>query len=311
MTPSSINNQKICIVCLNWGMGHVSRCIPIINRLLNQNNTLFFAGNPEQIKVVESYFDTKVKYLKLEDYPFYFKGKGKFSLDILSNLNKLNTHIKKEKKLLSSWLETFNFDLVISDHRYGFYSKKCTSIFITHQINLPIPFFLRWINKFHHAKLNKFDAIWVPDDKARTLSFKLSKPSTKLNINYIGILSRFELYDFKNKQDEKHIIVLISGPDPYAKLFFETQAQRFGENSTIKYILPRKLNSKWENRNLDIHYSSDWKEVDLLLIQAKKIIAINGYSTLMDLKYLKKEVELYPTKGQTEQEYLAKVNPNY
>lgn len=311
MTPSSINNQKICIASLNWGMGHVSRCIPIINRLLNQNNTLFFAGNSAQIKVIETYFDAKVKYLRLEDYPFNFKGKGHFRLDLFANLKKLNAHISSEQKQLNEWQEKFNFDLVISDHRYGFYSEKCTSIFITHQINLPVPFFFRWINQFHHAKLKKFNTIWVPDDEARTLSFNLSKPTTKLKIKYIGILSRFEVYDFEKKLEEKNIIVLISGPDPYAKLFFETQAQRFGENSKITYVLPRKLNSEWENRNLNIHYASNWKEVDLLLIQAKKIIALNGYSTLMDLKHLKKEVELYPTKGQAEQEYLAKVNPNY
>lgn len=311
MIPSRINNQKICIACLNWGMGHLSRCIPIINRLLNQNNIIFFAGNESQIKIIQTYFDHKVKYLSLEDYPFKFKGNGNFSLDILVNLKKLKSHISTEQKQLRKWEEKFNFDIVISDHRYGFYSKKSISIFITHQVYLPTSFFFRWINLFHHTKLKRFNYIWVPDDKARTTSFKLSKPIAKFDIKYIGILSRFELYDLTNKLEEKNIIVLVSGPDPYAKLFFENQAQRLEKNSTVTFILPRKLNSDYENKNLNVHYASNWKKVDLLLMQSKKIIATNGYSTLMDLRYLKKEVELYPTKGQKEQEYLAKVTLDY
>ena len=58
-------------------------------------------------------------------------------------------------------------------------------------------------------------------------------------------------------------------------------------------------------------YLMKYKYKILILMQSKKIIATNGYSTLMDLKYLKKEVELYPTKGQKEQEYLAKVTLDY
>ena len=45
--------------------------------------------------------------------------------------------------------------------------------------------------------------------------------------------------------------------------------------------------------------------MEKVIANSKSILCRSGYSTVMDLFHLKKDVFLIPTPGQTEQEYLA------
>lgn len=308
MLPSDIFNKKVCISPLNWGMGHVSRCISIINKLIEQKNSVYFAGSAPQSNVINNYFGNKINYLELKEYPFKFSNKGNFGLDILLNYRKLSQHLKYENDQLSKWYKNYQFDIIIADHRYGFYNKNSYSIFLTHQTFLPLPYYLNYINVFHRNKLKKFNKIWVPDNFDRKLTGKLSKPLKKIKTDYIGPISRFELYKTSEYSEYKnHTLIVISGPDPYAKLFFEEQFELHSNSKNTLFILPRKLNSKFEGTSQSIIYSTNWRTVDQLFLDAKKIISRSGYSTIMDNYFLKKECEYYPTKGQLEQEYLSKI----
>ena len=80
MKPEEIQNQRILFSALNWGMGHVSRSIPLIHQLKNQDNILFIACSPAQQKIFEAYFDN-LNFIHHEDYPFRFNGRGNFSFD--------------------------------------------------------------------------------------------------------------------------------------------------------------------------------------------------------------------------------------
>ena len=136
MIPEEIFNKRILIASLNWGMGHVARCVPLISKLINQNNDIWIACSKEQKSVFVNYF-SDANYLNLDGFPFKFSGKGYFTLDILLKFPHLYIKLYKEKKQVSKWIDTFDFDLVISDQRYSFRSKKCHSVLLTHQINLP------------------------------------------------------------------------------------------------------------------------------------------------------------------------------
>lgn len=301
MKPNEIKNKRILFSVLNWGMGHVARSISIIHKLKLQDNIVFIACSESQKKIFLDYFPD-INYIQHNDYPFSFKGKGSFALDLLISFPSLNRRLKQEKKEIKHLTKKHNIDICISDHRYGFHTEKCTSIFITHQLNLPLPLLFKCVNILHHQLIKKFNYIWVLDTKNSLYSGKLSTNKKFKHLYYIGIQSRFSLYPKTEKSVEK--VVIISGPEPYAEQFFRSEIKKAEYNQEEVVIITPKLYSQSDKKNIIIQLSDDWKKCDEIILKAKKIVSRSGYSTLMDLAYLACEKELIPTPGQYEQEYL-------
>ncbi len=302
MKPETINNHTILISPLNWGMGHVARCIPLIHQFLLQNNRVIVACDEDQKKIFHNYFP-EIEYENHKGYPFKFNGKGNFGSDLFKSGFKLIKRLKLEKIEVRNIVEKYNVDIVISDHRYGFFTKKCKSIFITHQINLPVSWHSKVIDRIHKKLIQAFDIIWILDTPDSKFAGKLSVNNIFKNAEFIGPRSRFSIY----KKEEKiyRTVVVISGPNPYSHQFFEQQlilAQKI--SSKTIFIVPKQFSIKNNVEQIEIIESIDWKKSDYILLRAQKIISRSGYSTIMDLEFLKTENELFPTKGQKEQEYL-------
>jgi hypothetical protein len=307
MYPTDIFGKKILISPLNWGLGHVSRCIPLIKNLKQQNNHIFIACSKDQRKVFECYFDSDFDYINHEGYPFHFKGRGYFILDILMNMTALMKRHKSEHFEIKNLIDKHDIDIIISDHRYAFRSKKCISIFMTHQLNLPLPWYLK-VGQFWHKNLvSKFDYQWVIDNKTDRLSGKLSNISGFPNAKYIGCLSRFENVLSENKKVHKGVLI-VSGPAEYHGNLFQSFKKQI-ESGEIDVIIGNdKAFEIYKTLNFitKFHNSKDWKLTDEIISEAKKIFGYCGYSTLMDLHYLKIQAELMPCPGQREQIYLQK-----
>jgi uncharacterized protein (TIGR00661 family) len=307
MKPEDIQNKKILLSVLNWGMGHVSRSISIVQQLLNQNNKLFIACSENQRVIFNSYFP-EINYINHCDYPFQFKGNGNFEKDLLLSSYKLYKRLKKEKIEVAEMVFTHTIDLVISDHRYGFITEKCPSIFITHQLNLPIKWYSKWVDYIHKNLLKKFNHIWILDTPTSKFAGKLSVNHHFKNAYYIGIHSRFSLYPKEEIKTET--VVIVSGPEPYAQQFFEEQIKSAtSKNEKTIIITPRNYRNPLPyNNNIEIKQSINWKEIDSIILKAKKIISRAGYSTIMDIQIVGCNSELTPTPKQSEQAYLEIIN---
>ena len=292
------------IASLNWGFGHVSRDIGLIRTLLENENTIFFAGSPEQIAVVKQYFP-ELQFCSLPAYPFSFGGKGMFARDLFFSISKLYKHLKLENKLAKKLVKSYRIDVLISDHRYGFRSPDCISIFLTHQVNLPLNLIQQPFQLLHKALMKAFDLVWILDDANNSLAGKLSSVKSK-NQFLIGHFSRFEPVNDLPKS--KHQVLIVSGPEPYNQQFLDLWIK--GDNKQTKtYIVAPKTVKVKLNTTVYEHLPNDnWIVCDEVIRSACKVISRSGYSTLMDLKMLNSEFELHPTKGQKEQEYLFKLH---
>lgn len=300
MLLESIHEKKILISCLNWGFGHVSRSIPIIDKLIQQKNSIYFAGSKEQIAIIGSYFQ-HIHFIEHSDYPFHFSGKGNFGTDLLKSYIPLTKRIKSEQKEVEQYVNDYGIDFVISDHRYGFYSTKVPSICIVHQVYLPLNWYQGIGQIIHHRMLRKFTSLWVPDLANNKFAGKLSAKSSKFKIEYIGPQSRFALYEQREK-DLDHVVIL-SGPLVYAQQLYE-QLVSIMPLGTI-YVGSEKIK---HNSKAQFVSSKDWKRCDEIILRAKQITSRSGYSTVMDLYVLKVDHQLYATPGQVEQEYLKKLH---
>lgn len=297
-----ISKSRILISPLNWGFGHVSRTIPIIQSFLEMENEVYIACDTAQKNVYEAYFSSqKVKFLDLEGYPFRFNGKGNFGLDLFLNGISLSKHIQKEHSLTEKWVIDYSIEYVIADHRYGVYSKKVTSIFLTHQYNLPTSTLSFIANKIHHRLIKPFQKFWIADYNSNTLAGKLSICESE-KASFIGALSRFA--KIKSIQSKTKNTLIISGPEAYWKDLLSIYDKELANGVIDSIIGPKHAQQLFSHFNA-IYYSNDnWLACDEILLQSKTIYGYSGYSTIMDLQFLKCEAKLVPCKGQYEQIYL-------
>lgn len=301
--PIDIRETKILLSCLNWGMGHVARCIPLIDLLVKNGNTVFIAADHEQQQVFKQYFP-ELNYIDHKGYPFEFGKRGNFALDLFKQFKPLKNRLKEELDEVEKYRHEYGIELIISDHRYGFRSERIPSFILSHQLNLPVKWYEQWVQKMHHQYLVNFDEVWIPDTPASDLSGALSVNNSNLKAVFIGPLSRFSLYEKPTLKNIENVVI-ISGPKIYAQQFLDEQIKTLkSKEQKSLFILPKGLLVNNDNDNLTFHTSENWIECDHLILNSKKIISRSGYSTLMDLVDLKIPFSITPTPGQREQEYL-------
>ncbi len=294
---SEVHSQRILLSPLNWGLGHVSRCIGLIDKLRKRNNEVIVACDVQQKSVFLQYYDD-LEFVPHDGYPFKFRGGGNFAKDLFVSRKALNSRLKDELFETDNLVKKHSIDLVISDHRYGFRSDKVNSIFVTHQMQLPVKWFQRSVQRLHRNLIAKYDGIWVLDYPDSSLAGDLSRGGMKES--YIGPCSRFERYSIPDTVIGS--VAIISGPDVYAQQLVEEVYAKFGKE--VRYILPMGLQLPMGIESI----RGDWLSQDRAILNSETIISRSGYSTIMDNAVLGKKLILIPTPGQAEQVYLAKMH---
>ncbi len=330
---------SVLIAPLNWGLGHASRCVPIVREQLAAGNRVTLAGDGDSLTLLRKHFpELPVLHLPHLDLR-YSAGTSQVGA-MLRSLPRLLWWMWQDHRALQEILSYQHFDVVISDNRLGLWrnqesraknqdSKATRHIYITHQLMIKMPRGWRWaeglVHWLHGRVIGKYDECWVPDyaehtgkaltqnTEHRTLSGDLAhKYPLPRNARFIGPLSRFgrrtkdEGQRTKNK--EQRTIAVLSGLEPQRTLLEKELLERYKDQEML--LVRGKVNESFckiqRGKVTIVPYLNDADLVQALL-QAEKIIARSGYSTIMDLDALGvlDKAELIPTPGQTEQEYLA------
>lgn len=291
---------------LNWGLGHASRCIPIIEYLLSLNAKVTIASDGEALKLLEHEFPA-LPTVELPSYNIEY-GTGSFAKAMLSQIPKIFNAIKKERQFIRSWSKENPIDIVFSDNRYGVHIEQAQNIFLTHQVNpiVPIKFVESITQKSIHRLINRFDACWIPDFQSQELAGKLSTNNLNIPVSYIGSLSRMKKYDRNRKYK---IAAVLSGPEPQRSILEEELKPKLAELDA-KSIIIRGLPSLNEhyhiNDNVEVVSFLTKRALNDVIMESEILISRSGYSTIMDLIQLESKALLVPTPLQSEQEYLAK-----
>lgn len=303
MIPSKIKNRKILFAALDWGMGHVTRSIGLLKELETENS-ITIACTPEQQKLFASYL-SKVQFVQLDGYNLQFSGRGTWNLDLLKQSFSFLKAIRRENEFVAAHIKKHETNLIISDHRYGFFHPEIESIFVTHQLHLPLSNWYAPIQKWHEKKLRCFNKLWILDSTNHTLAGKLSQPIRHPQINYIGFRSRLTMQQENPVYD---YLIVISGPEAYATLLLGEVLRKVDFGHKKIAVLHPGFFQPPSGLNMEISFfkTGDLQADDRLFAQSETIISRAGYSTLMDLKTIDKKGILIPTPGQAEQIYLAK-----
>jgi len=308
-----LSKQKTFLLAiLNWGLGHATRCIPIIEKLLAEGHQVVLASDGLALDLLKREFEN-LPFVELPAYKIRYPQKGSMFLAMLWQTPRLLKTIEQSHRLVEKIVIDYQVDCIISDNRYGCYAANVYSVFLTHQVNIPLPkgfgFFRGLVDKQNFSYINEYNELWIPDVDGHLLSGDLSFKNKGCSIKnrFVGLLSRMK---WKAVKKADFVLVVLSGPEPQRGIFEQkimNQAKFYegevilvrGSNTVSKLNIPKP-------DNLTIIDLADSKTLNDLLLKARHIICRSGYSSIMDLLALKRTAFIVPTPGQTEQELLAK-----
>ena len=316
--------MKVLVAPLNWGLGHASRCVPLVQGLLDEGHEVILGGDGASMTLLRRHFP-KLRYVYLAPLALRYSQSGRQVWAMIKALPKLYLWAIKDHAMLKAILREEHIDQVISDNRFGLYSKQTECVYMTHQLHIMLPKGWRWAEKIAsrmHARIYaRFNKVWVPDYEARekSLAGELSHPkqlkikNEELRIEYIEPLSRFRnnpsTLSNPNKP-EYDVVAVLSGLEPHRSMLEkDIVAQYAGKAERVLIVqgLMNRPNTHIKRGNITLVPSMEDSELAKQLGGAKQIIARSGYSTIMDLEALGllQKARLIPTLGQPEQEYLA------
>lgn len=301
--------KRILVTPLNWGLGHVARCIPIIRALERMGAEVSLASDGVALDLLRAECP-HLPAFELPSYRIRYESSNMIR-NIAWQLPRITYAIRAEQWATERLVREHGIEGIISDNRYGCFSPRARCAFITHQLHLQVPnAVLEWTaNRVLRLALKKFDDIWIPDVAGiPNLSGKLSHFQEPLppKARFIGPLTRFQKYE---RSPEYDVAVVLSGPEPQRSIL----EQRLLEQAMIlprKFIFVRgKTQSKehyFVSENVEVVSYLTSKDLNDVLMASKVLVCRSGYSGIMDLAALGKKALLIPTPGQTEQEYLAR-----
>ena len=311
--------MKILIAPLNWGLGHATRCVPVIQKLIAEGHEVVIVADGYPIAFLRQEFPS-LRFLEFPSYSIYYStGKSQIGAMIF-NLPNIISGIIREHLWLRNLLRAECFDQVISDNRFGMWNHRVYSVYITHQIMVKMPdslnFFEPFVYWLHKMVIKQYDECRIPDHAENgglsgDLAHKYPLPD---NAEFIGPLSRFQGQESTQPETKYEIVAVISGVEPQRSIFENNLILKY-KNRPEKVLIVQgqpiqaeKISKQIGSITLVSHLPDD--EMVAVLIGANKIICRSGYSSIMDLYALNclNKTELIPTPGQTEQEYLFTVH---
>ena len=301
--------STILVAPLNWGLGHATRCIPIIHALQDEGHTVIIGSDGEALHLLRKEF-TDLQHIELPSYKIqYAKNGATFKKKMVMRSPIIIKAIRKEHRILDRLITNYRITGVISDNRLGLYTKRVPTVFMTHQLDV-LSGKTTWITtQIHRHFIKKFDECWVPDVAATqlNLSGQLGHPK-KLGIpvRYIGPISRFKKEVLPIKYT---ILVLLSGPEPQRGLLediLKKELKRYnGSVLFVRGVITDKEEKPIVSGNLTIINYLTSSDLQNAINSSEFVISRSGYTTILDLAVLEKKAFFIPTPGQTEQEYLA------
>ncbi|MGY5851549.1 glycosyltransferase [Salegentibacter sp. F14] len=304
-----MKRKRILVAVLNWGLGHATRCIPLIHELIANRYEPILASDGAALTLLKKEFPDLITET-LPSYNIeYSRSPNLLKWKLFLESPRIMKVIKTEKECTRRLVEKHNLNGIISDNRLGVRYKYLKSVFITHQLNV-LSGNTSWLSsRLHQKYIRKFDQCWVPDlpgpkNLSGILGHMKKNPE---QVKYIGPLSRFG----KKKLTQKFkIMVILSGPEPQRSFLEKILLKELKKTSEeILYVRGVLIESEpkleCDNPNLIIRNYLFGQELEDAINSSETIVCRSGYTSLMDLSKLEKKAFLIPTPGQFEQEYLA------
>lgn len=304
--------KKILVAPLDWGIGHASRSAPIIEILQQKGAHVVIGSSGRAAAFLKTEFPDS-EHIELPGFEISYPHHGSMSLRLLRRSPVILSATHREHRRLENLIDDLGIHAVISDNRFGLWSSRAYSVYITHQVSIKAP--VGWsfteglLYMVHRRYIGHYDECWIPDlEEDDSLSGEMAhKRKCPVPTSFIGPLSRFEPPRGSLPERKYDVTAILSGPEPQRSLLEElllAQLKDSDKRSLLVQGKPEESLHRTEG-NIEIYSHLKSRELREAILASGMIICRPGYSSIMDLSVLGKQAIFIPTPGQTEQEYLA------
>lgn len=303
------NGARVLVAPLDWGLGHATRDVPIIRRLLDLGARPVIGADHGPLALLRDEFPD-LPWVRIPGaHVRYAKGRSQF-WSMARQFPALVASVRREQALIQRMKAEWALDAVISDQRFGIRSDGSPSVLITHQVFPLLPFAQRMLRGTNLRYIARFDSCWIMDEEeapglAGTLSHGRALPP---NARYIGIHSRMATEQPATRR--YRIVAVISGPEPQRTMLEGILLHRLhaieGEHLLVRGQPGHAAPPASGNVRVVPHLGA--AELAAAMASAELIVSRSGYTTLMDLCALGRSAVIIPTPGQPEQEHLARLH---
>ncbi len=243
----------VLVAPLDWGLGHATRCVPLIRALERAGHTVVVCAAGGGARLLRAEFP----HVTVEEVPghamTYTRSRALLPLWLLAQLPLYLVGVWREGRAARRLARRHDAGLIIADGRYGFRAPGIPAVFVTHQLGIvpPGPAWVRaalapLLRRLNARALRGFTELWVPDFEGPvTLSGTLGHPAARTRrqpgprVAYIRPLCRFRPVEaawgmlpqglpratpilFPSVLPAAppiDILALVSGPEPQRSLF--------------------------------------------------------------------------------------------
>jgi UDP:flavonoid glycosyltransferase YjiC (YdhE family) len=299
---------RYLVAPLNWGLGHASRCIPIIKALQRRGHEVHLASDGAALQLLRAEFpELPIHQLPAWDIRY---DTANMIWNIARQLPGLLYAIAAERRATTQLMHQYQFDTIISDNRYGCFHRKANSILLTHQLHLQLPAALKWpVQRLLKKAFSNFNALWVPDVDGRPNLAGALAHGTPMHAHthYIGVLSRMQA-GLRPVSIVYDMAIVLSGPEPQRTYFEQRLLEQVVALPYRCIVVQGQTHHKrhfFAAEHVEVVSYMTTVDLNQVLLSSKVVVCRSGYSSIMDLAVLGKQAILIPTPGQTEQEYLG------
>jgi hypothetical protein len=176
-----MDGTKVLISPLSWGSGHAGRMIPLARELRKRGCEVFFAADAPLLEMAGRELPG-VRMIEIPGLTIRYSRILPQYIAILLQLPHIIASAVRDHRRVRQLIRQIRPSVIVSDNRFGFYSKEVCSVYVTHQLRIPFPPLLRFMEPvaalMHRAIINKYDLCIVPDYPGSVnLSGRLSHPA--------------------------------------------------------------------------------------------------------------------------------------
>lgn len=305
-----MKSRHVLVAPLDWGLGHASRCIPVIQELLALQCQVSIASSGRALTFLQKEFPLLKSY-PITGYNPIYPVNGSMMRAMSAQFLKFRRAIRQEHTEIENLVQQHRVDWVISDNRYGCWTTRVPCVFITHQSNILMPERFGWLAPYiryvNHRLMNRFTQCWLPDGE-QALSGALSEVASgtfRVPVIRMGTLSRFKPVEQGKVRYE--VLAILSGPEPQRtalEVLMMDQLNKRGTPNLLIRGVPEENNDGMRGTVRVVDFMTT-PQLQQVFGECEWIVARSGYSTVMDMAALGKKAIFIPTPGQPEQIHLA------
>lgn len=305
--------MKILFAASSWGLGHATRDLILIQALMDAGHSVTVLSTDRALKLLRGELADQCDYIDLPDIP---KALGhtsaSFYLKMTMALPLVFRTFRREHRFVDELCRAGKCDRIVSDSRYGVWSRDVPSYHLMHTLHQISPFRVRLvehvIESIQRGLLSGAKKVLIPDQEENGLAGELCHDLVAFRrdqIEYLGILS--SVLRMPVEQDIDYFIT-VSGVEPQRSILEKKvlrQARELDGRVVITLGRPDLPFSVSDDGRLAIYSFLGRRRQAEMLNRARTVVSRSGYTTLMELAELGKRALMVPAVGQSEQEYLA------